>query len=182
MKAKFKGQSWPITLSLCAAAVAYVFFMFLPEQRSIGDVRDEVDMKRQFIAGAHMTYETIEAAENELLETQAYCRRFAERLPSESELSALYARINLTAKQAGATTTRFEPQSAVDYETFRQMKLSMTVRGTYGHIFDFLRRLETLDEIIWVNELRLEAPKQAGQLLTCEVNMAVFVVHANNFD
>ena len=182
MKPKFKGQSWVVTLSLCGAAVAYVLFMFMPEQRSIGDVRDEVDTKQQFIAGAHMTYATIEVAREELLKTQAYCEQFAERLPSEARRSALYARIDLAAKQAGAATTRFEPQSATDYETFRQMGLSMSVRGSYEHIFDFLRRLETLEEVIWINELRLEAPRQAGQMLTCEVGMAVFAANPKKSD
>ncbi len=182
MKLTFKGQSWPITLSLCGAAVAYVFFMFLPEQSSIGDVRDEVDTKRNFIAGAHMTYATIEVARTELLETQEYCRQFAERLPSEARRSALFARINLAASQAGATTTRFEPQSAVDYETFRQMGLSMSVRGSYAEIFDFLRRLETFEEVIWINELRLEASKQAGQELTCQVNLGFFVANTEISD
>jgi Tfp pilus assembly protein PilO len=182
MKPKFKGQSWVVTLSLCAAAVAYVFFMFLPEQRSIGDVRAEVDTKRRFIGGAHKTYETIEVAQVELLETQQFCERFAERLPSEAQRSALYARIYLAAKQAGANTTRFEPQPATDYETLRQMRLSMSVSGSYEHIFDFLRRLETLDEVIWINELRLEAPNQAGQDITCEVSLAVFAANPKNSD
>ena len=182
MKPKFKGQSWPVTLSLCGAAVAYVLFMFLPEQRSIGDVRDEVDTKRQFIAGARKTDDTIEVARKELEETQEYCQQFASRLPSEAESSALLARISLAVKQAGATTTRFEPRQATHYETLRQVGLSIAVRGSYGEIFDFIRRLETLNEVIWINELRFEAPKQVGQELTCEVNMGFFVANAKKSD
>ncbi|MCH8922096.1 MAG: type 4a pilus biogenesis protein PilO [Planctomycetes bacterium] len=182
MKPKFKKQSWIVTMSLCGAAVAYVLFMFLPEQRSIGDVRDEVDTKRQFVSGAHRTYETIEVAQRELAATKEYCRQFARRLPGGPEQSALFAKINLAAKQAGAMTTRFEPQTSIDYETLRQTRLLMSVRGTYGHIFDFLRRLETLDEVIWINELQFEAPKQTGQLLTCEVSLAVFAANPKKSD
>jgi len=182
MKPKFRGQSWPVTLSLCGVAVAYVLFMFLPEQRSIGDVRDEVDTKRQFIAGAQMTDATIEVARKELEKTQDYCRQFANRLPSDAEFSSLLARINLAVKQAGVTTIRFDPQPATEYETLRQTGLSVAVRGSYGEIFDFVRRLETLSEVVWINELRFEAPQQAGQKLTCEVNMGFFVANAKESD
>ena len=177
MKLKLKGQSWPVTLSLAGAAVAYVLFMFLPEQRSIGDVRDELDTKRQFIAGVQMVYSTIEVAQKELQETRRYCQQWVECSPDETKLSTLFAKINLATKQAGATTTRFEPQGATDYETLHQIELSLVVSGSYTNIFDFLRRLEMLDEAIWLNDVRFEASKQAGQALRCEVSLAIFAVN-----
>jgi len=174
MNTSTQSKSWMITLPLAGAAAAYVFLVFLPAQRRIGDIRDELNTKREFIANAQMLAPSVLVAHEKLAALTGHDERWQRQTPSRSQLPAVFAGINLAARAAGATTTQFEPQTPIPHETVTQYPLKMSVLGSHQSILRFVRSLERMPASIWVNDLRLEVTRESGENLQCEVDLGVF--------
>jgi hypothetical protein len=49
-------------------------------------------------------------------------------------------------------------------------------------VFDFVGRLEAFPFPLWIEELQLEPVGENGQILQCELNMAVFAARKKDSD
>ena len=182
MKTKIRRGSWIVTVPLAAVAVLYIMLSFLPGRRAIGEFRDQIRQKKDYIAQATRLAAAIETARKELDRTQAYNAAWEQVAPAQGTISALYGKIHELAKDAGNNTTRFDPEPIVTRERTRQIPLTLGCTGSFAQIREFLQGLEDLPAAIWVNSLDLENVEQAGKSIACEISLVVFASNPENSD
>jgi Tfp pilus assembly protein PilO len=182
MTKSLKGKSWLMTLPLAIVAVAYVYWIFLPGQQKIGDIRAELKTHQDFVASSQFLASSIKLAEAELRETNLFVERWKERSPDVTDLSQLFGQINAAAKLSGTRTTRFDPQVTEQSETLRRIPLVVEVAGSYDGIFDFLHRLEAFPATVWVDDMRLESLQKDGKEIKCELTLAIFAANPKKSD
>lgn len=173
MKTKVRRGSWIVTVPLAAAAIAYVTLVFLPGRRAIGEARDQIEQKRDYVTRATGLAAALHAAQQELEKAQAYSTAWEEHAPTQGRLSALYGRIHVLADAAGTTTTRFDPEPVVQYDKVCQIPLVVGCTGSFDQIWEFMRGLEGLQATIWMDSVNLERLDGVEGSITCELNLVV---------
>lgn len=182
MKPKIAHSSWIVTLPLVAAAVAYMLLFYLPGNRAIGKLQDQIKTKQDYIVGAESLVTALRIVRQKHKEAQANNAAWQENAPVQGELSSLYGKISELAKAAGTTTTRFDPQPPVLYDTIRQIPLVVGCTGSFSQIYEFLRGLESLPAEIWASKLRLDRTEGSAGTTGCELNLAIFTNNSDNSD
>ena len=174
MSSKLRNHSWIITAPLAASAVAYLFFLFLPRMRDIKAVMAEMRGKQEIIDRTASLRPAIELAEREMQEASLYLDKWHARCALPSELPTIFSKISYLAKANGTITKRFEPQQPVDYQTLDKMRVTLVVSGGFAAIEQLIKNLEELPVTVWIEALKMESAREAGQTTTCEVSLAIF--------
>ncbi len=169
-----KRKSLLITLGLGGTTVLYVLALFMPQMKALAATRDQLRTKQEFIFQAAKLRPVVDSLEEDLKDTASYIETWNAQTRASSELAILYGRISELAKEAGTTTTRFEPQPAVHYKTLERAPVVLSVTGPFAAIEKLVGSLESLDEAVWIEDLRLESPRKDGGNATCELNLAIF--------
>ncbi len=156
------NKSLLMTIGLTGAAVCYVAFIFMPGQRAIGKLRDELDERQQAVVDSDLLAYTIKTTETELEAAKEFAKKWQETAPREARLTELYAQITEQAATAGVKITQFDPQSIEKLSALVKVPLSLTVKGNFQQIFNFVHRIESLRETIWLEEFHLESSEEFG--------------------
>jgi len=171
-----------ITAALGVAVLAYAFFVFLPTQNSIRELHAELQQKQTEILQAETLLDTTVQTERDLSQTREFTSHWCDKAPRAKKLTGIFAQVTLQARKSGVKTVRFDPQPPRRYETIEKLPLEMEVQGPFERVFDFVRRLETLEAPIWVEEMSLEPKSEASEDLQCELKMAVFAARTDISD
>ncbi|MBN2477612.1 MAG: type 4a pilus biogenesis protein PilO [Pirellulales bacterium] len=181
-KSRIYRGSWIVTVPMVAIAVGYVTLFFMPGRQAIGETRQQIEQKQDYIAEAATLATALRATQQQLDAAEQYAKSWEDRSPAGGEISALYGKINALAERAGATTTRFDPEPVVAHDTIREIPLAMACTGSFGRIFEFLRSLEELPVEIWVKQCRLENLSGSRGSVNCELTLIVFADNRKNSD
>jgi len=176
-----KGN-WALTIPLAGLGLGYLFLFFLPSQRGLDRLHQDLSRKQDAIAQADGLFPAIAVSEQQLAESRRFNSQWVAAAPSESELPGLLGKVNAMAKTAGITTTRLDPQPAVQYEKIRRMGLTAAYRGTFAQICRFLCELESLPESVWIDRIQLDGGGETGKDMACELTLAVFVDKTDESD
>jgi len=182
MKVTIRRGSWIVTIPLVGAALAYLLLFFLPGRRAVGELKEQIETKREYIKKSAGLAKALLAVQQQLGKAEAYNTRWLEHAPARRDLAALYGRINQLAWSSGTVVTRFDPERIRARAKLQEIPLSMGCMGSFRQIYEFLRSLETLPQEIWVKELSLEKRDTPKGFVTCELSLAVFADNPEDSD
>ncbi|HLA84914.1 MAG TPA: type 4a pilus biogenesis protein PilO [Thermoguttaceae bacterium] len=177
-----KRNSLIVTIPLAAAAAAWVLFVFLPIQKAIGRLQNEMGEMQQYCDRAESLLPVLRRSGRELADLRTTIVSWREATPSHRNTSKLLGRITTSARLAGLRTTRFDPEPIVAHNRIAEMRFSMGLTGSFPHLYAFLNSLETMPETIWIDRLEIEKPGKDGNIVSCELNIVVFVDNPENSD
>jgi len=182
MNAKLLQHGWTIPALAGGLAAAYLYFFFLPQQRAIAELTQQLTTQREFVHQSEMLIPTLAATETQVKTTLQYTTAWQETNPSEAELAVLFGQISELAKAAGVTTTRFAPDAPVTLARIRRIPLAIGCTGKFNQIARFLESVERLPQTIWVGSLRMEAGGEDGKSVQCEVGLEIFADNPEDSD
>lgn len=175
-------RSWLITALLASLAVAYVAFVFVPAQASIGSLRGQLNERRQHILQAQGLVLPIHHAEKQLAATREVSDKWRLAAPDVAELSANFAQLTAEAKAAGIVIERFDPQTPAEMQVLSQHAVNVQFHGKFAAVFDFLRRIEELPATVWISQLRIGTDGETTTTLRGELNLTIFVDRTGSSD
>jgi Tfp pilus assembly protein PilO len=170
-----KPKTWLITALLAAGAVAYVVFVFLPQQRSIGVLRSQVQERHQQIMQAQSLAGTVAQARLRLASTREVSRQWRAEAPKQAQLITHFANLTKQAEEAGVAIDRLDPLPAIELNLIAQQSVTMQFHAPFPSVFDLLGRLEALPGTLWVRDLRLHANSETDNTLRGELTLTIFV-------
>jgi Tfp pilus assembly protein PilO len=174
-----KPQTWLITALLAAGAVAYVVFVFLPFQRTIDGLRNQVQERTQQIVQAQSLVGTVAQARLRLTAAREVSEQWRADAPRQAQLVTHFASLTQQAEEAGVKIDRLDPLPAVELNLIAQQNVSMQFHGPFAAVFDLLERLESLPGTLWVRDLRLQASTETDDTLRGELTLTIFVDRAD---
>jgi Tfp pilus assembly protein PilO len=173
-----KPKTWIITALLASLAVAYVIFVFVPCQRSIGQLQSQVHERQQQIMHAQSLTRPLIQARERLTQTRDVCRQWRDESPRPTELISHIASMTRQAEAAGVAIERLDPLPAADMKVVAQQNVTIQFHGAFQQTFELMRRLESLPGTLWVRDLRLAAPNESDNQLHGELTLTIFVDRA----
>jgi len=169
-----KPQTWLITALLAAGAIAYVVFVFLPNQRSIGELRAQVQERRQQIMQAQSLGGTVVQARLRLAAARQVALEWRKDAPKQAQLWTHFASLTRHAKEAGVAIDNGAPLPAVELHLIAQQNVTMQFHAPFPAVFDLLERLEAMPGTIWIRDLRLNANSENDSTLRGELTLTIF--------
>jgi Tfp pilus assembly protein PilO len=174
-----KPQTWLITALLAAGAVAYVVFVFLPFQQSIGTLRGQVQERHQQIMQAQSLAGTVAQARLRLASAREVGDQWRSDAPKQAQAYTHFAHLTKQAEESGVAIDRVDPLPAVELNLIAQQNVTMQFHAPFSAVFDLLHRLEGLPGTLWVRDLRLHASTEGSNTLRGELTLTIFVDRAD---
>jgi Tfp pilus assembly protein PilO len=175
-------RSWLITALLASLAIAYVAFVFVPEQRRIGALQGELHERRQHILQAHSLTIPVERATEQLAKTHAISAAWREESIDSDEISHALAKISSLADAAGVAIERLDPQKPTELESLAQHEFVVHLRGRFPEMFEFVRHAEQLPGSVWISNLRLTSDPPTAPAVRGEMTLTIFTDYADSSD
>jgi Tfp pilus assembly protein PilO len=175
-------KSWIVTSVLAGGALAYAFLVFLPGQRAIGKLRDELRTKRDYITQTAMLGPVAKDIEGKVQRTKDFAETWRSTAPNGEKLASLYGDITACASTAGTTTIRFDPQPVEELGTLLKIPVALGIEGKFEQIFDLLGQIEQLPASIWMENLQIEPNGKDSENMRCEVSLVIFAANPDISD
>ena len=169
-----KHLSLFVTAGAAALALAYVFFVFIPGQKKIAELRAVLQKKQQYVADSAKLVAVINDCESQLDECRSFINGWRAEAPTGSKLASLMGRITSQAADADVQLVAWHPAAAQQHAMLREMSATIKVEGSFHTVADFLRRLESLSAAIWISDVNLRPEGESGQSLHCELTLSIF--------
>ena len=164
--------SWLVTLALGAAALVYLYCVFLPTSRKIRQMRDQIRNQEEFVGHATFLPAALADAQKQLDAASRYTAQWHSHLASPGRLGELLARLTRQADLAGTSTTRFEfSQKPRDRDYLSTVPIKFGARGSFSQAAALLACLEQLPELIWVEELKIVPSSEATKNVHIDLNL-----------
>jgi Tfp pilus assembly protein PilO len=179
---KKNPKSWIVTLLLAGGALAYVFLVFLPGQRSISTLREELTTKQGFIIETDSIAASIVEAEEKLKDVESYIEKWRDEAPAEAELANWFGRVHEQVEASGITTRRFEPQKVTRMDAVWMLPLAVGTNGKFAEVSQLLARLENLPGTVWLDEVIITLEGKDTENLQAEVTLALFADNQEDSD
>jgi Tfp pilus assembly protein PilO len=177
-----KRGSWIITVPLIGAAVAYVMLWFLPTQREMDKLRDQIELERNFITNSETLKATLVQTRRDFEKAQEVHQAWIDAAPDDRQVPQVHEAISRCVRDAGAQISRFDPQPRQPYETLEQLPVILGAQGGFEHIFTLLANLEELPQTVWLEDIKVTSPKKAGEFTHCQVKLAIFAKNSEKSD
>ena len=174
-RSRGKPQTWVITLLLAVVAIAYLIFIFVPGQRSIGRLRSQFQERRQQIMQAQTLLSTVDHARRRLTETRSVSETWRSVAPRHSAMITHFASLTQQAQSAGVVIERLDPLPAIELNLLAEQDVTMQFNAPFNAVFDFLTRLESLSGTLWIRKLRLHSSGTTEGRLQGELTLTIFV-------
>ena len=176
---KGKPKTWLITGLLAAAAIGYVVVVFLPIQRSINKLQQQVQECRQQIMQAQSLVGTVAQTRLRLAAAREVCEQWKKEAPRPSQLVTHYASLTQQAEAAGAAIDRLNPLPAVELNLIAQQNVTMEFHAPFTAVFELLHGLEELPGTLWIRDLKLQAASENDNTVRGELTLTIFVDRAD---
>ena len=174
--------TWLAAICMASTAAVYMAFFFVPNMRSIRSTLAELESRHAFILDAQKTRRVAEQLQTELDETVAYIEKYERQLLAQHELPTLFSQISHITKTHGVTTTKFEPQPPVAYDSLSKVSIGLGLSGKFADVHEALRDLEGLEAQIWFDDLKFRGPREIGKTAEAEIILVVFVDNPEKSD
>lgn len=182
MKMNLQTNTWIATLSAAALAVAYLLLMFLPNERAMKRLCEQVRAKQDQAASAGSIAAAIHRARDELQRTHTYNAAWSRAAPPKAELAAVLGRLDALAVASGATPTRFDPEPAVPMEKLHRVRVAVGSTGSFAQIARFLYDLEGLPLAVWIDRLKIDVCGKDREDVQCELELGIFADNPGDLD
>ncbi len=163
-----------MTSALAAGAVLYTVFIFLPGQRKLSTVRQKLHQQQQFVVASERLRSTIAATEHVLTEVSQYCGRWDCNRPLGRRLPEFLARVTESAASHDVVLVRLTPDNAERFHSFQRIPLTISVAGPLNGVLEFLRELDDMPELHWIDQLDLEPDSRNDGEVTCTFQLVLF--------
>lgn len=141
-------------------ALVYTYFLHMPKQEEMDRL---LQTKKGLVKELDLVKQRsgrLEEVKKELEETQARFVEASKLLPDEKEIPSLLTSISSLGTTAGLEIVTFQPSGESPREFYAEIPFSISVRGQYHNVGQFLDQVRKLDRIVVVKNLNMGRPER----------------------
>ena len=177
-----RKRSWLMLAVLGGLVIGYGYFFYFPGSRKMAEMKDALAEAEFEAEGTVGLLAALDSTQKQLDAATAYTEAWKAAAPSEHDISEVFERIHKLTRLAETETIRFEPQSAVEYETFRRVPVSMECEGSFAQLSSVLTALEKMREPVWLRAVEFQSSGKDEEKVIVEVSLDVFADNLEDSD
>lgn len=182
MPAIKRRSSWFVTLPVAAAALGFLWLVFIPTAKAIRADRQEITAKQQVVLRRDMLQASIQNVQNDLKAAHDFITQSRADCPSHDRLAGVFGMMTELARKHRLTTLQFEPQHETALETLHIAPVRMIVTGSYNDFCRLLASLERLPIPMWIAQARIEPNRETAESIEAELVFEVFADYSKTSD
>lgn len=171
LRAKVIPLDKKVKMGICAGACAlpiglYFFFGYSPNTKTIKKLeREKVSIEQQ-LAEVRARASDLEKHKQDMKETGIKFQQASLLLPQTKEIPSLLTNISSLGTKSGLDMISFQPGGEVSKEFYAEIPISISIRGPYHNVGNFLYQVSNLDRIVSVADIGLDSPLlQDGEII-----------------
>ena len=163
---------------ICVAAAAmvggFVLFRYLPLRKRIEIVRQAKSEELLTVSKGRTQTEQLPVLEEQLRKLAESIGDYEARIPREREIGAFLGRMAELMNEHNLKEQVIAPGGQIRAEDLICIPVEMQCRGKLGELFEFFKRLQTLDRLIRIEQVKLtNDPDFSGQV-TMETRVIIY--------
>ncbi len=164
---------WLVTGGMACIALGYVVLAYLPSQKAMNSMRQQLVEKQEYITKTDRLFATATATRTQLEQTGSWVKQWQQDAPDPQQADRLPSQISLQANQAGVRILRLEPQAVKQHGLVAEYPVLVSVEGSFEGIFNFCKGVEELPQTIWLRNVNLQRPGELGGNLRCDMTLTI---------
>lgn len=157
-----------------AIVCLFLFVVHLPQKRSFNELEDQIEAREEQLHQARQKSSTLLLLDKRVEALRSAVAKFNKRLPNRSELSNCLKQIVASLKSAQLVSQEIRPNSPTSMPRYSELPVTMTFRGTFGNISMFLDKIEKMNHLTRVKELKLESNQKGESEIRATVVLSIY--------
>ncbi|NOX33644.1 MAG: type 4a pilus biogenesis protein PilO [Deltaproteobacteria bacterium] len=155
---------------------SYYYFVFMPKHGELKKVEQNYQNKLKLLSTYKRRASEILKYEKMMAQTQEEFNTAMKALPDKRELPSLLTGISKAGSDAGLAFHLFKPENEVNKEFYKEIPISIKVKGRYHQLTDFFFQITRLNRIVNINNVAVKSRKGAKILeMSCKAVTYMFV-------
>lgn len=150
-----------ILLMILPVVIFYLFF-YQPNAKSIEQLKKQKIALTREVKKIEARVANRPKFLKELEETEATFAKSSVLLPGEKEIPSLLTNISALGRSAGLDFLSFKPKPNVAKDFYKEVPISIAVRGPYHSVGLFFNQVSKLERIVTVASVAMTNPRKEG--------------------
>lgn len=169
-----------LSLGLTVALLLAYFFVVEPEQNALGKVRDSVAAEESRTQTLSVELARLEGLQERAPELQANLDEISDMVPRENQVPNFIFQVQDQADQAGLDFLQVTPElpkSPPEGAQLAEIRASISAKGGFFTVQDFIRRLYDLDRALRIDNFTLaseEDPETGETVVSLQMAARIF--------
>ncbi len=138
-------------------AAAWMFLVYRPRGDELASIEEEITQAEDLESSLQAQVARLQQLDEERPSVEAELRQLTAAVPPDPELATLILTLHEEASRAGIDFLQFTPSPPTAGEEAAVINAGLDVEGSFFTTLDFLDRVESLDRIIVVDSIELNA-------------------------
>jgi Tfp pilus assembly protein PilO len=165
-------------IAICVAAAVmvgvFVLLRYLPLQKKMKVVKEAQAVQRLAIAKASAESEQLPALKEQLLKLQTAVENYEANIPEKRGLGVFLHRIANLMNEHSLQGQLIQPGKEIKAEKLNCIPVSMQCEGKLKQIFEFLGRLQNLDRLVRIEQVKLVNDRDFGGEVSMQTKTAIY--------
>lgn len=172
---KNKTVKWQHVALVTGIAIAYAAFVYLPRQRHISALRDEINLMQATIESEAAVDTLLASVQQEVNLVEEFLTPW--HAASEKDIAAgrIYHQLTSQARAAGAEKLSLVPMPEQRHASLVSQPVQIGCQARFAEIHAMLQRFEQLPYVVWVRSIELAPLSPGDDILQCELTLEFFV-------
>lgn len=136
---------------------AWMFLVYRPRGDEIAGIEEEITQAKDLESSLQAQVARLQELDEERPSVEAELRQLTAAVPPDPELATLILTLHEEASRAGIDFLQFTPSPPTAGEETAIINAGMDVEGSFFTVVDFLDRIESLNRIVVIDSLELNA-------------------------
>ncbi len=165
-----------IITGVIAVAILGLFWQFVvtPRQDELHRMQEDArDVAAQIIARDQLGHEAL-TTEVELQQQQTRISSLDSQIPNKVQLGAFLEQLSDDTQNTNLRSIDVAPRSPHGAQGLGVLPIRMTFEGTFASLYEFLKRIESQDRIVYVSTMKTSRMDPGSRMLTTELTLQIF--------
>jgi Tfp pilus assembly protein PilO len=173
---------WLVTGGMASIALAYLFLAYLPSQKAMRTMRQQLEEKQNFILEADKKFVSAVSNRQELDAARQYVKQWQLAAPDLQQADRLQSQVSQKASLAGVRVLKLQAQQSKPHGLIAEYPILVSVEGNFSGIFNFFHGVEELPQTVWLQDVKLLRPGELKGDLRCDLTLTILGDLAENSD
>ncbi len=161
-------------LVLLAMPISSYWFVFRPQNAEIGQARKEIEHKERLLEKLAETTARNADLEKANADIATGISMIEARLPDTKEVDVVLEQVATLARASSLALPKVRSAKPVPAATYMEQPLEMTIAGDFDDFYSFLLRLEDLDRITRMPDLKVVKKEDVDGTMEASFTLSIY--------
>jgi len=152
----------------------FILFGYMPSYERLKELKDRRAQQASAVAGGAARAEKLTALEDRLKKVGSRVRDFDLNVPKQGELGRFLHNVSALMNELQLSDQYIEPGERTTQAELNCIELDIRCKGGLSRIFEFYRRLQSLDRLVRIQNVKLVNDREFSGGVTMQTKAVIY--------